>query len=147
MKRLLSIFSVFAFLAIGLFGFSSDAFAATPGEHLTGTDPISTGCSADAQTVRSNYIKDSNGTNLALLELRYSPTCRTAWGRVTKVHSGVTSIQVSVVRQAPFWQAPLATTTESSTYSLQVNDAGYVANAMGTATINGEKHIAATLSY
>lgn len=47
------------------------------------TDPAQTGCAANAYTVTSRLITDSRGGRLALLELRWSTTCRTNWTRMT----------------------------------------------------------------
>ncbi|MGA8944127.1 MAG: hypothetical protein WB502_15645 [Thermoactinomyces sp.] len=70
MKKLISFFCAFVFALLPV-GPLADVYAATPGEHLTGTDPVSTGCSKDTKTVKSVYIRESqDGTILALLELR-----------------------------------------------------------------------------
>lgn len=42
-----------------------------------GQDPVSSGCSAGATTVDSRGLFDGQ------VELRYSPSCRTVWARVT----------------------------------------------------------------
>ncbi|MBZ9640179.1 DUF2690 domain-containing protein [Streptomyces sp. PSKA30] len=47
-----------------------------------GSDPSSTGCSADATTVESATVKNSNMT-FGTIELRYSLKCHTAWARLT----------------------------------------------------------------
>jgi hypothetical protein len=49
-----------------------------------GTDPDATGCSADAITAKSHYI-DYNGRRYGQIQLRYSPTCKTAWGRIVSM--------------------------------------------------------------
>ena len=41
-----------------------------------GRDPQTTGCAADAYTVQTAVFSN------AFVELRYSPTCKTNWGRV-----------------------------------------------------------------
>ena len=47
------------------------------GEGCDGLNPATTGCSADAYTVQTAVFSNS------FVELRYSPTCGTNWGRVT----------------------------------------------------------------
>jgi Protein of unknown function (DUF2690) len=47
-----------------------------------GSDPSATGCSAGAYTARSD-VGSLGGEIHVLVELRYSPKCRTAWARVT----------------------------------------------------------------
>ncbi|SCF18548.1 Protein of unknown function (DUF2690) [Micromonospora matsumotoense] len=66
-----------------------------------GTDPINTGCSADARNATSQpaYIV-KGATTLAVVELRYSATCGTNWG---KISNRVTPnrVQVTVYRDSP----------------------------------------------
>lgn len=47
------------------------------GDYCSGKDPMATGCYADAYTAA--YKDFQNGR----LEVRYSPTCKTNWARVT----------------------------------------------------------------
>jgi Protein of unknown function (DUF2690) len=47
------------------------------GDGCDGLNPVVTGCAADAYTVQTAVFSNSN------VELRYSPTCGTNWGRVT----------------------------------------------------------------
>ena len=47
-------------------------------------DPASTGCAdASSFTVTESNITDASGAVIGLVEVRYSPTCQTNWGRVT----------------------------------------------------------------
>jgi Protein of unknown function (DUF2690) len=61
------------------------------GNGCDGLDPQSTGCSYDAVTVpvSGGTVSFSTGT----IELRYSPTCGTNWGRVI---SSVGNVQLTV---------------------------------------------------
>ena len=53
------------------------------GNGCNGLNPVTTGCSAGAYTVQTAVFSNS------YVELRYSPTCGTNWGRVTsKVGEG-----------------------------------------------------------
>ena len=56
-----------------------------------GLNPATTGCSADAFTVQTAVFSNSR------VELRYSPTCRTNWGRVTST-VGATSLIIRIQR-------------------------------------------------
>ena len=53
------------------------------------TDPIATGCSADATTMKTKNILDKWGSVVGRIELRYSINCHTAWGRVTNYYNHV----------------------------------------------------------
>ena len=61
------------------------------GNGCNGLDPIATGCASDAITVPvdGGTVSFRTGT----IELRYSPTCGTNWGRVT---SSVGNAQLTV---------------------------------------------------
>ncbi len=61
------------------------------GDGCNGLDPIATGCANDAITVKTTGGTTSFRTGT--IELRYSPTCGTNWGRVV---SSVGSVQLTV---------------------------------------------------
>ncbi len=61
------------------------------GNGCDGLNPAMTGCSADAYTVQTAVFSDS------FVELRYSPTCGTNWGRVTS-KVGATFLIISIQR-------------------------------------------------
>jgi hypothetical protein len=48
-----------------------------------GKSPVSTGCDNNAYTASSASIKNSAGTTIGTIQLRYSSTCQTAWAKVT----------------------------------------------------------------
>lgn len=56
-----------------------------------GLDPVMTGCAADAYTVQTAVFSNS------YVELRYSPTCKTNWGRVTS-RVGPTFLETRIQR-------------------------------------------------
>ncbi|MGA8943601.1 MAG: DUF2690 domain-containing protein [Thermoactinomyces sp.] len=93
-----------------------------------GSDPIATGCAKDARTVKYKYFGPNN---VALIELRYSPKCRSAWARVTLSNSSYRG-EASVIRnedhKAYHCKVPKGGT---SCYTRQVNDAGYTSRAFG----------------
>lgn len=62
------------------------------GDYCSGKDPQSTGCSADAITFASNNVYGTGYT----IELRWSPTCKTEWARISAGGwtSGVDSLGV-----------------------------------------------------
>ena len=61
------------------------------GEGCDGLNPATTGCSADAYTVQTAVFSNS------FVELRYSPTCGTNWGRVTS-RVGATFLVIRIDR-------------------------------------------------
>jgi ABC-type transport system substrate-binding protein len=56
-----------------------------------GLNPATTGCSADAYTVQTATFSNS------FVQLRYSPTCGTNWGRVIS-RVGATSLVITIQR-------------------------------------------------
>lgn len=63
-----------------------------------GQDPNVSGCSSGANTTSYAYLRDPNNNVVGLLELRYSPTCGTNWGRVTS-YIGSKNMFTDVTRQ------------------------------------------------
>ncbi|MES4908862.1 MULTISPECIES: DUF2690 domain-containing protein [unclassified Streptomyces] len=84
-----------------------------------GQDPQTTGCAADAFSPDTKYIDGRK------LELRYSPTCRAAWGRISGGGRDYVSIHSS--SGAEFWNSPAY-----HSYTAMVNDAGLFAYACTT---------------
>lgn len=79
-----------AVTAFSLFGGTvvtplSTALATCSGFGCDGLEPTAAGCTNQVYTVATKYIYDSpdpvNG--LAIVDLRYSPPCKTAWSRMT----------------------------------------------------------------
>ena len=74
------------------------ASAASPGApSLAGRDPYDTGCAADARTTATAPTLDASGRVLAVVELRRSDHCQTAWARAVRI-SGVTGTLAASVR-------------------------------------------------
>ena len=61
------------------------------GSGCNGLNPATTGCSADAYTVQTATFSNS------FVQLRYSPTCGTNWGRVIS-RVGATSLVITIQR-------------------------------------------------
>ncbi|MFC6355537.1 DUF2690 domain-containing protein [Luethyella okanaganae] len=62
---------------------------AAPAQAYTGTDPLASGCAADAYTVASWGMYNSKyGEYQGTAELRASPSCGTNWVRVTSTVPG-----------------------------------------------------------
>jgi hypothetical protein len=59
---------------------------------------MTTNCNVGAATVKTGYIKNSQQVPLAKIELRYSPTCKTNWSRLTSVNSTTRTMQAGVFR-------------------------------------------------
>ncbi|WP_433531877.1 DUF2690 domain-containing protein [Micromonospora sp. CA-263727] len=88
---------------------ATPASAATCSGHgCDGTDPANTGCSSGAQNATYNpaYIMQGS-TTLAVVELRWSPSCGTNWGRISNRVSPNNTVRVYVYRSSPY-----ATTTK-----------------------------------
>ena len=75
------------------------------GDWCSGTDPQATGCAADAYTVASAF---HSGTGF-LVELRWSPTCKTNWARVNTRNPG----WVKAVQSTGYTQWGTLTTSNS----------------------------------
>ncbi len=61
------------------------------GDGCDGLDPVSAGCATGAYTVQTAVFSNS------YVELRYSPTCKTNWGRVTS-KVGPTFLEIRIQR-------------------------------------------------
>ncbi|MEG3636015.1 DUF2690 domain-containing protein [Micromonospora palythoicola] len=82
---------------------ATPASAATCSGHgCDGTDPIDTGCSANARnaTTHPKYITQGS-TTLAVVELRWSEACKTNWGRISNRVSPNNTVRVHVYRSNP----------------------------------------------
>lgn len=63
--------------------FAGVAYALCSGSGCNNTDPQTTGCSADAATVKTKYP----ASGLARVELRFSDACQTRWARTYNIGS------------------------------------------------------------
>jgi len=85
-------------------GLAGVASAAT-GFGLDRTNPMTTGCAVNVQTIASKPIYDSSppsiATPIATLQVRYSPVCHTEWARVINSRWGSNPIEVYVTRDYP----------------------------------------------
>lgn len=62
-----------------------------------GDDPVSSGCNADAKTLNSSDIQGWGPYPYTVghLEIRYSPHCKTNWGRLTS-YIGAQELDISI---------------------------------------------------
>lgn len=98
-RRLAALAVALVGAATGLVGPAAPAQAATcSGYGCDYKDPADTGCSSGAVDANSIWINDDSGQHLALLKLRWSPTCKTNWGSIAKSTGSGFSVGVSVVR-------------------------------------------------
>ena len=99
---LVSLFGMTAFTSVSIASAHTNAQAnhatlphhplvSCSGNGCNGLNPATTGCSADAYTVQTAVFSNS------FVELRYSPTCGTNWGRVIS-RVGATSLIIRVQR-------------------------------------------------
>lgn len=68
---------------VSSFPFASVALALCSGAACNNTNPITTGCSADAATVKTKYP----ASGLARVELRFSDACQTRWAKTVNIGS------------------------------------------------------------
>ncbi len=106
-----------------------------PDGSFDGTDPAKTGCSADARSPKHKSLY-ANGRKVAVIELRYSSRCRTAWGRITSSYvncqsPGTWCGDVQIFRNDGKNFGCSSKTGDRGCYTPQVNDAGYRTYAWG----------------
>lgn len=117
---------------VGTLSFKNEsAFAAA----YDGQDPNSSGCAKDARTVRSHAIYPNDNGDKVLLELRYSPSCRTAWARIALIPDPAIHeiLRASVVRNSDGkrYSCQVDPFRGNSCYTKMVNDAGVTSYAYG----------------
>ncbi|MFF0109579.1 DUF2690 domain-containing protein [Streptomyces hirsutus] len=117
------------FASAAIIGMTSPASAATcSGSSCDGKDPGAY-CQSDAKTVQSLKLGQ------ALLELRYSSSCRAAWARISNASFDTRSQftpYATVRRNSDGRQYSCSvSTTGSSCYTLMVNDANVTSYARG----------------
>ncbi|MFB7588197.1 DUF2690 domain-containing protein [Streptomyces sp. NPDC056169] len=124
-RRFATVGSALAMAASSLLLATSPASAAEScyAAQCEGKDPAATVCQSDARTV---------GTTEWNVELRYSPTCRTAWARYS---GGVSfALTVTVERRngdgsyTPYYSTPYRG-NGASVWTRMTNDAGYLSRA------------------
>lgn len=91
------------------------------GDYCSGEDPLATNCAADAVTLSATDAYNGR------LELRWSPSCKTEWGRYTQYPSG----SATTGEEAPMWMTAIQDTGYSQTKAADGADAGNVF-AIGT---------------
>jgi len=119
-------------LSLSVFTFEHGTAHALAYDH---TDPIATGCANDAKTVKTATFNSPQIDGL--VELRYSPTCRTIWGRITLNSPAPSSSPYVYMAGVERDSGPYAydkcrvAAGNTSCYTPQLNDAGYVGHAEG----------------
>jgi hypothetical protein len=142
MKKISFLVSVLS-LVLSTFFISTPTYATVS----DGSDPIQTGCANDAVTVRSDHFGPNSD---AILELRYSPSCRSIWARVTiphaadSSHSGYAEVDRSGSAVLKSCSVPVG---QTSCYTPQLNDAGYTAYSVGRYTVGSTWYYGSTGSY
>ncbi|MER5204495.1 DUF2690 domain-containing protein [Streptomyces sp. NPDC002825] len=121
-RKLATAGSALALAASGLLFASSPASAATYcyGPSCTGLDPATSICQNDARTVARNSI----GT-----ELRYSPTCRSAWARQSSNSSMIIWVEsnTGLYEEARY-------TGSGTVWTTMIDDKGIIDRACGYIT-------------
>lgn len=77
MSAILAAFAVMSIAEISTAGTASAV--SCYGDYCSGQDPQASGCANDAYTVASRPFANTGG----VLELRWSPTCKTNWARLS----------------------------------------------------------------
>jgi hypothetical protein len=112
---------------------SAQAAVTCSGFGCDGKDPMVTHCNEGAKTILSatRYVVNSKGVQLARVELRYSPTCKTNWGRVTAVNSTTRRMQADVHRYSDGATRFGGIATAPSVWSAMLYAPGVCADARG----------------
>jgi hypothetical protein len=84
------------------------------------TDPKDTGCATGAVDANSIWINNSSGQHLALLKVRWSPTCKTNWGSIAKATGSGFNVGVSAARPSDGAHTTFSGGTGSQYYSDQL---------------------------
>lgn len=143
MKKWALLFATWMIAFTGMFAFADHSYAIV----VDGTDPIATGCASDARTAKSAWFGPNNNV---LIELRYSPKCRSAWARVTMPQTASDTIgaDAGVTRdQDGKVYVCVVPKGSRSCYTPQVNDAGYTSFADSYYFINNTYYYGRTASY
>jgi hypothetical protein len=119
-------------MCTGLAGASAPAQAAT----YDGLSPVGR-CDHDARTVKSANLTNSYfGTSSAVIQLRYSPSCRTAWARIINADTYVAGDKdggrAYITRNSDGKTFSCQVKSGSTCFTAMVNDANVTSYARGT---------------
>lgn len=135
---------------------NSNATAVVMASIYDGQSPYYNNCASSAYTARSAYLKDPSGNVVGIVELRYSPTCRTVWARVTDYLSnngyipGVQGTVDAYVHRNSDGRQESCTSTQvgqTSCYTPMLDDAGVTSYAHGDVDISAAWPQATTGSF
>lgn len=124
-----------ALMLVMVFGVSDVASA-----HYDNTSPYHHDCAYSASTPRNAAIYHPSGFYQGWVELRYSSTCRTVWGRAisTQTHACQPGVDYCVFtkahRNSDGYEVPIVQSASGSkqVYSNQLDDAGVTSKAYGS---------------
>ncbi|GLZ43137.1 DUF2690 domain-containing protein [Actinokineospora sp. NBRC 105648] len=145
--------SVLVATTIAVIGLGAGTASADARQVADGTDPIRTGCANDAFTAREARGA-LGGVDRVLVELRYSPRCKTAWARVTTL--GIPDCvpgsdfcgQAIVHRDSDGREQHCAIPARAhGCYTAQLNDNRVTSYAFGWADVGAHTAYAQTGSY
>jgi hypothetical protein len=108
-----------------------------------------TGCSADMQTIDTEWYYDPYYGRAEELQLFYSPTCRAAWGRAQGIEYPLYVNTYSTSGEARSCNGVYDSTNDTYYCSTpMVNDAGYLSSAYASFTSStGAEESLQTISY
>ena len=87
-------------------------------------------CTSDAEIMYSLDINDSNGNVIGNIQLKYSPSCRVAWGRVVS-YLGSTSTKATVSNTAGQSASCTGGGAGTGCNTPMINDAIVMSSALG----------------
>lgn len=125
-------------LGIGMSGVPASAAPATSGYGWDGQFPDTTPCAASAKTVSQATIYNGNAV-IGYVQLRYSTTCRTVWGKVIAYYNQGVGERADVTRAHPGGHEACTWTQYSSSdkgyvcFTRMLYDAGTYSEAYGQA--------------
>lgn len=142
--------------ALVLLATTASALVAAPGiaqaAPYDGGNPVSSGCARSVITARQATIY-ADGTPVGVVQLRYSTSCRTVWGRTIAYYSPKGLTQVKRNSDGAYQSCVGFTWVSSlsgySCYTPMLNDRGVTSYATGWAWTSGERSVgsARTASY
>lgn len=106
-----------------------------------GTDPVASGCAADAVTVAAYPMTSDEGAYITDLQVRYSPKCETNWVRVNNPYgSGQATVMASIrknTEQGRFYNYSTAT---GDSWTIQLWAPGHTCILVLAAIIDNDTH-------
>lgn len=136
---------------VGLLALTSGVLVAQPASaalgdwYYDGRDPTATGCVNDARTIDSKAVGGG-----ATIYLRYSPSCRTTWARITGAATRTADRaggSALIYREQDGAGIRCYTGSGTACSTNMVYDGGFTSHATGTNDVGWTIYRATTISY